>query len=81
MMSEDGIEAPAITICPYQGNPKSTWRNGTAPLAQECNHTKAEDMLDCIESKTFNEGEVISSTFGYEYQASTQKPFHEHTFL
>ena len=76
----DGIEGPAVTICPYQGNPKSAWRNGTASwayiyniLAKECNHTKAEDMLECIKSKTFSEGEVISNIFGYDFIVSSLK--------
>ena len=30
---DEGIQFPALTFCPYKGNPKSAWRNGSASTA------------------------------------------------
>ena len=57
--SEAGNLLSGITVCPFQANPRTPWRNATAKindpdniLAIECNVSTGREALDCIREKT-----------------------------
>ena len=62
---DEGIQFPALTFCPYKGNPKSAWRNGSASTAYpdgilptECKRSSADAMTDCIVEMNYNEKDL-----------------------
>ena len=89
-LQEEGLELPAITICPLSTDKKtgikSGWKNATIGVKQrtdpdfytkQCESTNFLDVMNCIKTRTYSFDEIVHSVnVPFNLSSDVTIPFH-----